>query len=69
MYACALLSLLAERGLRPAAFKPYETGCEDLEAPADAIALGQAARRQDAAGPPGQAPPPGAAVAALAPEP
>src|SRR6266851_5360690 len=31
--ACALLSLLARRGLGPAAFKPYETGCRDPRAP------------------------------------
>jgi dethiobiotin synthetase len=45
--ACALLSLMADAGLRPAAFKPYESGCEDLSAPADAVALKQAARTED----------------------
>lgn len=44
---CALLSLLAERGLRPAAFKPYESGCADLRRPADATALREAARADD----------------------
>ena len=42
--ACALLSLMAERGLRPAAFKPYESGCDDLAVPADAVALQRAAQ-------------------------
>ena len=45
--ACALLSLMADEGLRPAAFKPYESGCEDLAAPADAVALKAAARTED----------------------
>jgi dethiobiotin synthetase len=45
--ACALLSLLADRGLRPAAFKPYESGCEDLSRPADALALREAARSDE----------------------
>lgn len=45
--ACALLSLLADKGLRPAAFKPYESGCADLSAPADALALRDAARGDD----------------------
>jgi dethiobiotin synthetase len=45
--ACALLSLLARRGLGPAAFKPYETGCRDLRAPGDACALREAARSKD----------------------
>lgn len=42
--SCALLSLLAERGRSPAPFKPYETGCEPLNAPADALAMRAAAR-------------------------
>jgi dethiobiotin synthetase len=45
--ASALLSLLAAAGLRPAPFKPYESGCERLAAPADALALRQAARSDD----------------------
>jgi dethiobiotin synthetase len=45
--ASALLSLLADRGLRPAPFKPYESGCARLEAPADALALRAAARSDD----------------------
>jgi len=45
--ACALLSLMADAGLHPAAFKPYESGCEDLAAPADAVALKAAARTED----------------------
>ena len=46
--SCSLLSLLADAGLHPAPFKPYESGCERLRAPADALALLQAARSQDA---------------------
>jgi dethiobiotin synthetase len=46
--ASALLSLLADRGLRPAPFKPYESGCARLDAPADALALRAAARSDDA---------------------
>jgi dethiobiotin synthetase len=45
--ACALLSLLAERGLRPAPFKPYESGCRRLASPSDALALRAAARSTD----------------------
>jgi dethiobiotin synthetase len=45
--ASALLSLLADRGLRPAPFKPYESGCERLDAPSDALALRAAARSDD----------------------
>jgi len=45
--ASALLSLLADAGLNPAPFKPYESGCEDLRAPADAQALKAAARSAD----------------------
>ena len=46
--ASALLSLLSDRGLRPAPFKPYESGCVRLEAPADALALRAAAGSDDA---------------------
>jgi dethiobiotin synthetase len=45
--AAALLSLLADAGLRPAPFKPYESGCKRLGAPADALALRRAARSDD----------------------
>lgn len=45
--ACALLSLLADRGLSPAPFKPYESGCRDLFRPHDALALRRAARSRD----------------------
>ena len=45
--ACALLSLLADAGARPAAFKPYESGCSHLLAPADALALREAAGTTD----------------------
>src|SRR5688572_16912101 len=45
--SAALLSLLADRGLRPAPFKPYESGCENLDAPSDALTLLQAARAAD----------------------
>ena len=45
--SAALLSLLADRGLRPAPFKPYESGCDDLDAPADALELRAAARSDD----------------------
>jgi len=45
--ACALLSLLADEGLRPAPFKPYESGCRNLSAPADARAMRAAARSDD----------------------
>ncbi|ALA59384.1 dethiobiotin synthase [Nitrospira moscoviensis] len=45
--ACALLSLLADAGLRPAAMKPYESGCLDWHRPADALALKAAARCDD----------------------
>jgi dethiobiotin synthetase len=45
--AAALLSLLADAGLRPAPFKPYESGCQRLDAPADALALREAARSDD----------------------
>ncbi|MDC0713684.1 dethiobiotin synthase [Stigmatella sp. ncwal1] len=44
--SCALLSLLADAGLEPQGFKPYESGCERLSAPADTMALRAAARSQ-----------------------
>lgn len=40
----ALLSLLADAGWAPEGFKPYESGCASLSAPADALALREAAR-------------------------
>jgi dethiobiotin synthetase len=46
--SCALLSMLADQGLSPAPFKPYETGCRDLNAPSDACALREAAQSGDA---------------------
>src|SRR5262249_39642762 len=46
--ASALLSLLADRRLRPAPFKPHESGCGRLDAPADALALRAAAHSGDA---------------------
>jgi dethiobiotin synthetase len=45
--ACALLSLLADRGVNPAPFKPYETGIAPGEEPSDARALLDAARTDD----------------------
>ena len=42
--SCALLSLLADAGWAPEGFKPYESGCASLSAPADALALREAAR-------------------------
>jgi dethiobiotin synthetase len=45
--ACAVLSLLAEAGLCPAAMKPYESGCLDRHRPADALALKAAAQCDD----------------------
>jgi len=45
--SCALLSLLADAGLRPAAFKPYESGCHRLSHPDDASAMKAAARSDD----------------------
>lgn len=48
--ATALLSLLADRGDRPAPFKPYETGVVPSIGPADALALRAAARSEDALG-------------------
>jgi dethiobiotin synthetase len=46
--ACALLSLLAARGERPLPFKPYESGCQDLRRPGDALRLVAAAQSRDA---------------------
>ena len=45
--AAALLSLMADAGLSPGAFKPYESGCADVERPSDALALRAAARSDD----------------------
>jgi dethiobiotin synthetase len=45
--ASALLSLLRDAGQVPAPFKPYESGCEDLDRPADALALRSAAGSED----------------------
>ncbi|HZW90090.1 MAG TPA: dethiobiotin synthase [Myxococcaceae bacterium] len=45
--AAALLSLLADAGLAPAPFKPYESGCARLSRPADALELRTAARSTD----------------------
>ena len=45
--AAALLSLLADAGLSPAPFKPYESGCSRLSRPADALELRAAARSSD----------------------
>jgi len=45
--AAALLSLLADAGLSPAPFKPYESGCTRLSRPADALELRTAARSSD----------------------
>lgn len=42
--SCALLSLMADAGLQPAAFKPYESGIDDPSCPEDATALMNAAR-------------------------
>ncbi|GEN05205.1 dethiobiotin synthase [Myxococcus fulvus] len=39
----ALLSLLSDAGLSPQGFKPYESGCASLRAPADALSLREAA--------------------------
>jgi dethiobiotin synthetase len=46
--SCALLSLLADAGLSPAPFKPYESGCPSLRTPEDALAMRQAAGSEDA---------------------
>lgn len=45
--ASALLSLLADRGLNPAPFKPYESGVAQGALPADAARLREAARSDD----------------------
>lgn len=45
--ASALLSLMADAGLTPAPFKPYESGCTRLSRPADALELRAAARSTD----------------------
>jgi len=45
--AAALLSLLADAGVGPAPFKPYESGCTRLSRPADALELRAAARSTD----------------------
>src|SRR5215471_90841 len=45
--AAALLSLLADAGVSPAPFKPYESGCTRLSRPADALELRSAARSTD----------------------
>ncbi|WP_224370996.1 dethiobiotin synthase [Hyalangium versicolor] len=44
--SCALLSLLVDAGLRPQGFKPYESGCKPLAAPADTLAMRAAARSE-----------------------
>jgi dethiobiotin synthetase len=44
--SCALLSLLVDAGLRPQGFKPYESGCNPLSAPADTLAMRAAARSE-----------------------
>ncbi|NMO19088.1 dethiobiotin synthase [Pyxidicoccus fallax] len=41
--SCALLSLLADAGLQPQGFKPYESGCASLKEPADTLAMREAA--------------------------
>ncbi len=41
--SCALLRLMATAGLRPFAFKPYESGVDERMGPADAVALQRAA--------------------------
>jgi dethiobiotin synthetase len=46
--AAALLSLMADAGLAPGVLKPYESGCVDVERPADALLLRAAARSEDA---------------------
>jgi dethiobiotin synthetase len=42
--SCALLSLLADAGMKPQGFKPYESGCASLSAPSDTLAMRAAAR-------------------------
>ena len=44
--SAALLSLMADAGLAPRPFKPYESGCASLRRPADALALKEAARSE-----------------------
>jgi len=48
--AAALLSWMADAGLSPGAYKPYESGCADVERPSDALALRAAARSEDPLG-------------------
>ncbi len=45
--AAALLSLLADAGMRPAPMKPYESGVAHPERPGDALTLRSAARSDD----------------------
>lgn len=45
--AAALLSLLADEGMDPAPFKPYESGCPSLLEPQDALTLREASRSGD----------------------
>ena len=45
--ACVLPLWLADAGLRPAAMKPYESGCANWRQPPDAVALKVAPRRDD----------------------
>lgn len=42
--SCALLSLMADAGMRPQGFKPYESGCASLSEPSDTLAMRAAAR-------------------------
>lgn len=44
--SCAILELLRRRGLRPAPFKPCESGCEQ-DRPEDALAMRDAAGSED----------------------
>lgn len=45
--SCALLSLLADERMRPAPFKPYESGVRRMSAPEDAVAMRDAAQSDD----------------------
>lgn len=45
--SCALLSLMADAGLCPAPFKPYESGCPSPREPLDALAMREAAGSDD----------------------
>lgn len=45
--AAALLSLMADAGMDPGPFKPYESGCPSLLSPQDALALQAASRSGD----------------------